>query len=74
MLTLTTQSRISTQIGLRPVEDVPFPAVLIDLGRPGDPMGYLKYTGDIVGPNEIPKEGSFGNDVQTDSLLYQSKW
>ena len=56
---LASHSRIATKIGLRPVQEVPFPAIIIDFGRPADPMGYLKYTRDIVEAKDIPNQGMF---------------
>ena len=43
--------------GLRPIDKVPFPAVIIDNGRPQDPMGYIKHSKDIVTEEDAWGEG-----------------
>lgn len=46
-----------TVISLRPLEQVPFPAVILNLGGSIDPMGYVRNSGDAVKEEDFPEQG-----------------
>ena len=48
---------IRTKISLRPTEDSPFPAVIVDLSEMPDPMGYIKKSGNMVTWDQLPQKG-----------------
>ena len=47
------RTEIETSVGLRPASDVPFPGVVVDLGRAMDPMAYMRHTRDMVNETDI---------------------
>ena len=54
---LSAEREIVTIVGLRPISEVPFPSVIIDNGRPQDPMGYIKYSKDNVTEDDAEGPG-----------------
>ena len=56
---LAREKRLVTKIGLKPSDQVPFPTVIFDRGRPKDPMGFVKYSGDVTSEDDILKKGFF---------------
>ena len=64
---LSAQREIVTMVGLRPIDEVPFPAVIIDNGRPQDPMGYIKHSKDIV-----TEEDAWGEGMKKSIMLFES--
>ena len=55
-------SRVDTDVSieLRPVSEVPFPAIIVDLGNAIDPMGFMRNSKDMVTEEDIPDEGWLG--------------
>ena len=51
------ENPIDTTISLRPMEEVPFPAIIIDVGDPVDPMGYVRASHNMVEESKIPRKG-----------------
>ena len=49
----------NTEISLRPISEVPFPAVIIDNNDLNDPMAKTKTSGNIVTMEQLPQEGDF---------------
>ena len=48
---------IVTSISIRPIGQVPFPAVVVDLGDSVDPMGFVRASQNMVDESNIPKKG-----------------
>ena len=48
---------IDTTISLRKMEEVPFPAVIIDLGEPVDHMGFIRDSKNMAVESDIPLNG-----------------
>ena len=57
---------LERDIGLVPIGEVPFPAIIVDLGGEVDPVGYIAASKDIVNEHAFPKEG-----IQCCHLLIQ---
>ena len=51
------ESPIETSISLRPVDEVPFPAIIIDVGDSVDPLGFVRASHNMVNESNIPKKG-----------------
>ena len=47
-----------THISLRSLEQVPFPAIVINNGGGIDPMGHIRNSGNILSEDGIQTEGS----------------
>ena len=47
---------IETSISLRPVDEVPFPAVIIDVGDSIDPLGLVRESQNMVDESNIPRQ------------------
>lgn len=54
---LAKEKKLVTKIGLRPSLEIPFPSLVLDRGRPKDPLGFIKYSNDVISEQHIPKEG-----------------
>ena len=51
------QGSIVTRIGLRPEGDVPFPGLVVNVGRPIDPLGFVRKSKDMVTWEDLQEEG-----------------
>ena len=51
------QGSIVTRIGLRTEGDVPFPGLVINVGRPIDPLGFVRKSKDMVTWEDLQEEG-----------------
>ena len=51
-------SNLHTDISLVPINEVPFPAIIVDLGGEVDPVGYISTSKDIGHEDGFPKEGN----------------
>ena len=54
---------IVTQISLRSLDLVPFPAILVNTGGPIDPMGFIRNSGDMLGEGDVPEKGSLARRI-----------
>ena len=52
-----------TIINLRPLEEVPFPSVILNTGGSIDPMGFVRRSGDMIKEEDFPKEGKSNTDI-----------
>ena len=50
---------IATNIIVRPIEEVPFPAIVIDVGEPIDPLGIVRKSSNVVREESFPSEGMY---------------
>ena len=50
-------ARITTSIGLRAEKEVPFPALTINVGRPVDPLGFVRRSKTMVSATEVNEDG-----------------
>ena len=48
---------METDIDLVPIEEVPFPAIIVDLGGEVDPVGYIADSKDIANEDIFANEG-----------------
>ena len=46
-----------THISLRSLDEVPFPAIVINNGGGIDPLGHIRNSGNIVDEDDIQTEG-----------------
>ena len=58
-----------TVISLRPIDSVPFPAVILNTGGSIDPMGYVRHSGDIIKEDDFPEEGDNNRNIPILSFL-----
>ena len=52
-------NKIQTTISLMPIEDVPFPLVILDAGLDPDPMGFVKKSRNMLNEEDFDQEGSY---------------
>ena len=57
LITSLGRTDVKTSISMRPASDVPFPAVIVDLGRAMDPMAHLRNSRDMVIEKDIDEHG-----------------
>ena len=50
-------NRIRTVLSLVPIEEVPFPLVVIDAGEDPDPMGFVRRSQNMVGEEDVDADG-----------------
>ena len=50
-----------TVISLKSADKVPFPAVIIGLGEPVDPAGFLKQSKSAVVESDVDRESAYTN-------------
>ena len=50
---------IRTKISLRPVDEVPFPSVTVDISEIPDPMGYVKRSGGMIDLSDLEGKVAF---------------
>ena len=51
------RNSVSDSIHLRPMDQVPFPAVIINTGGPINPMGFVENSFEVVSEQELLQEG-----------------
>ena len=53
---------IATDISLTPAGEVPFPAVIVDLGGEVDPLGYVASRKDLASEDDVEGKSVQGID------------
>lgn len=61
---------IDTDLSLRPLEAIPFPAVIINTGGAIDPLGYVRHSQEVATEADLPERGHFSVLFPSD----QGKW
>ena len=63
---------IQTTVSLVPIDQVPFPAVIIDAGDPVDPYGYIKQSKDMVTMSDIRETNPDALEEVLDAIYYKA--